>query len=99
VLIARIDARAAEGKAVIFLTYHCTNARITQDVAWKSARAIAWRTGLSMSRKAPAPRTSRSRLTAESYGCDYRRNGRAAQSCKGQNCLRGHKTSDFMVEL
>jgi hypothetical protein len=32
-MIVRIDARVAEGKAVIFLTYHCTNARIAQDVA------------------------------------------------------------------
>jgi hypothetical protein len=32
-MIARIDARVAEGKAVISLTYHCTNARIAQDVA------------------------------------------------------------------
>ena len=33
VMIAQIDARAAEGKAVISLTYRCTNARIAQDVA------------------------------------------------------------------
>ena len=26
-MIARIDARVAEGKAVSFLTYHCTNVR------------------------------------------------------------------------
>src|SRR6516164_11337244 len=98
-MIARIDARVAEGKAVIFLTYHGTNACIAQDVARKSARAIAGRTGLSMSRKAPAPRTSRSRLAAESYGCDYRRNGRAAQTCKGKTAYAAIKTSDFMVEL
>ena len=30
-MIARIDARVAEGKAVIFLTYHCTNARIAHE--------------------------------------------------------------------
>ena len=29
-MIARIDARVAE---VIFLTYHCINARIAEDVA------------------------------------------------------------------
>src|SRR5215471_959720 len=67
-MIARIDARVAEGKAVIFLTYHC-NARIEQDVARKSARAIAW-TGLSIKegaspehapRRSISPRSSRAR--------------------------------------
>jgi molybdopterin-binding protein len=48
---------------------------------------------------APARRTSRSRLAAESYGCDYRRNGRAAQTCKGKTAYAVIKMSDFMVEL
>jgi hypothetical protein len=32
-MIARSEARVAEGEAVIFLTYHGTNARIAQDLA------------------------------------------------------------------
>ncbi|HKF11389.1 MAG TPA: hypothetical protein VKB89_22155 [Xanthobacteraceae bacterium] len=38
-MIARIDARVAEGKAVIFLTYHCTNARASRKMWHENQRA------------------------------------------------------------